>query len=110
MSAVKPYAIESLEAMTTRQLLGYLSRLRACEESLARSDLAGQPLPSDYGPASRIYFKDDPRWQEQWREVKRVLAQRDHVARPAERREASLQRKKTQEPRKKPGRAKAQEH
>jgi hypothetical protein len=107
MSAVKPYTIPSLEAMTTRQLLGHLSRLRACEESMAVSDLAGQPLPSDYDPASRIYFKDDLRWQEQWKEVKRILAGREHGVRPAERRQASLQRKKIQEPRKKPRRTKS---
>src|SRR5262249_42202821 len=39
--------------------------LPTCDEcgSLALADLAGQPLPSEYDPISRIYFKDDPRWQ-----------------------------------------------
>jgi len=99
---VKPYPLAALEAMTTRQLLGHLARLRKCEESLALSDLAGQPLPSEYDPISRIYFKDDPRWQQQFQEVKSILAKREHVIRPAERRQESLRRKKAQQPRKKP--------
>lgn len=108
MSAVKPYATVSLEAMTTRRLLGHLSRLRACQESLAVSDLAGQPLPSDYDPVAHIYFKDDPRWQQQSKEVKRILAAREHIERPAERRQESLRRKKAQEPQKKTRRTRKQ--
>jgi hypothetical protein len=107
MFAIEPHDTAALEAMTTRQLLGHLSRLRSCEESLALSDLAGQPLRADYAPASRIYFKDDPRWREQWDTVKRILDGREHVVRPPARREASLQRKKSQEPRKKTARTKA---
>ena len=72
--------------MTTRGLLGHLERLRKCEESLERSDIGGsQPVPADYDPVSFIYFKSDPRWVEQHDEVKRLLATRDHVPRPAER-------------------------
>ena len=81
MRPVKPIATEVLEAMDTRRLLGHLSRLRACEESFAASDLAGQPLPPTYDPTTSIYFKDDPRWQQQWREVKRILATREHLPR-----------------------------
>jgi hypothetical protein len=106
MRAIKPCTAASLEAMTTRQLLGQLSRLRACEESFAASDLAGQPLPSEYDPVLYIYFKEDPRWQQQYADVKRILAAREHVVRPEERRQAALRRKKEQQPRKKPQRTK----
>jgi len=65
-------------------------------------DLAGQRLPSDYDPVSQIYFKDDGRWQQQHDQVKQLLANREHVVRPAERRQESLWRKETQEQRKAP--------
>ena len=99
MAAVKPYDGAQLEAMTTRQLLGHLSRLRKCEASLAASDLADQPPLADYDPASFIYFKDDPRWQRQHDDVKRILAGREHLTRSTERRGATLHRKKIGAPR-----------
>ncbi|HEX4456706.1 MAG TPA: hypothetical protein VIA18_01975 [Polyangia bacterium] len=86
--------------MPTRQLLSHLARLRKCEASFADSDLPGQPQRADYDQISHVYFKEDPRWQEQWQNVKRILAGREHLPRPAERRRASLQRKRTRQPRK----------
>lgn len=107
MPAIKPCTTASLQAMTTRQLLGRLSRLRECEESLAASDLGGQPLPSEHDPVSSIYFKDDPRWRQQYADVKLILAGREHVVRPEERRQEAVRRKKEQRPRKDPNRTRA---
>ena len=107
MRAIKPCTAASLVAMTTRQLLSQLSRLRECQERFAASDLAGQPLPSDYDPVSYFYFKDDPRWQQQYADVKSVLAEREHVARSEDRRKDALRRKKGRQPRKKAQRTKA---
>jgi hypothetical protein len=65
--------------MPTRRLLGHLERLRGCQESLERSD--GPPFGADYHPEEVVYFKDDPRWGEQYSTVKRILAGREHVPR-----------------------------
>jgi len=52
-------------------------------------------------PVSYVYFKDEPRWQQQYANVKRILAEREHVARPEARRQEALRRKQERR-RKKP--------
>jgi len=38
-----------------------------------------EPGDTDYDDATVIFFKDDPRWRDQFDEVKRILATREHV-------------------------------
>jgi hypothetical protein len=91
MRGVRP--LSDLEARPTKRLLGQLARLRACEENAAGSDAE----PHELDP-TLVYFKDDPRWQQQYAELKRILATREHVPRPSERR-ASRRTKSANRPR-----------
>lgn len=70
-----PISLLELGALPTRQLLGRLKRLHECEESLALSD---RDVADDSG---RIEFKQSPEWISAFREVKQVLAHREHVPR-----------------------------
>ncbi len=76
--------------MPTKRLLGQLGRLRACEESIRLSD--GPPFGPGYRPEEFIYFKEDPRWRQQYAELKRILVQREHVPKAPERRARRLQK------------------
>ena len=64
-----------LEALSTKQLLARLRRLRQCEESLARSD---QEVESS-DAAGTIRFKQSPEWVVAYKQLKAVLARREHV-------------------------------
>jgi hypothetical protein len=75
--AVSVLPFTALEKMTTKQLLARLARLRH-EDALERSDVA----PADVADCSGILFKQDVQWRTAYTEVKRVLAQREHVPRP----------------------------
>jgi hypothetical protein len=72
---------EKLAALSTKQLLARLKRLQWCEESLDSSDLGEDEAKSCAG----ILFKSSPEWKEAYEMVKRVLAEREHVARHKER-------------------------
>ena len=80
--------LASLEAMTTRALLGRLRALLGCQASAADSDLTGEELAGLTG----ISFKDSPEWKEAHADVKAVLAHREHVPGGAERRGKRLER------------------
>jgi len=85
---------EMLEDLPTKQLLGRLRRLRECEESRKSSYHTDEEIAAAPG----IVFKDDPRWEVAVNELKRVLATREHVPRPAENaRERQLRASKQRE-------------
>jgi hypothetical protein len=69
-----------LLGMNTRQLGGRLARLRACQDSFSASDFD----PHELEGCADILFKDDPAWEDAFEAVKRILATRAHVPRPAE--------------------------
>src|SRR5262245_53374189 len=71
----------SLDALSTRQLLARLERLRRCEESLLGSDCT----PDELAAISGIVFKEDARWKRAYDDVRAVLAGREHVAHGPER-------------------------
>jgi hypothetical protein len=73
-----PMSLIELKALSTKQLLGRLRRLRECEESLALSD---RDVADDSG---RIEFKQSPEWISAFRDVKQVLSHRKHVPRRSE--------------------------
>jgi hypothetical protein len=67
-----------LEALPTKRLLALLRRLHECEESLALSD---KDVADDSGC---IEFKQSPEWVSAFRDVKQVLASREHVPKKSE--------------------------
>jgi hypothetical protein len=92
MRGVQPFSMAELEAMPTKRLLGHLERLRRCEEDIGRSDV--EPSDPELRSADLIHFKDDPRWDEQYRELKRILARREHVPGASERKARRIQKVK----------------
>jgi hypothetical protein len=76
---VRPIASAELEALSTKRLLAYRSKLLGLEESAALSDRGvGEVAALD---PSFVYFKDQVEWQELYASVKRILADREHVER-----------------------------
>jgi len=73
-----------LEAMSSRQLLARLARLRFCEDLSHGSDLT----PAEIAASDGILFKDTAEWRAAYTDLKRVLASREHVPRPAKRKSA----------------------
>lgn len=90
MRGVRPYSTADLDAMPTKRLLGHLERLRICEPNIGAYE--GQRFPPDYRPERLIYFKEDPRWDRQYAELKRILARREHVPKSSERQARRLQK------------------
>ena len=72
----KVFSIEELEKKGTKELLGYLKRLRRCEESFQLSDIDINP---DLTNAEVIYFKQSERWRAAYKNVKAILEIRKHV-------------------------------
>lgn len=77
-----------LATMHTRSLLARLRRLHRCEDSASGSDAAPDELAATVG----IVFKDTPEWATAYREVKQVLASREHVPHGPERQAARTDR------------------
>ena len=74
---VRPIPIEQLDELTTERLLAYRDKLLALEDRTEDSGLSGVEVQA-LAP-ELIHFKDDPRWQELYGAVKKVLAGREHV-------------------------------
>ena len=72
VSEVSP---DELEQMSTKELLGRLSRLQACEESPETSDMSADEIASVKG----ILFTKTPEWHKAHAELKTVLRSREHV-------------------------------
>ncbi len=70
-----PMAPTDLEALSTKQLLARLTYLHQCEESLALSDRDA----NSHQASGAIEFKDSPKWATEFKKLKDVLAQREHV-------------------------------
>ena len=75
----KPLVLSKLELEKkgTKELLGYLKRLRYCEESYESSDLNENPDLTDH---STIYFKQTDKWKNAYCDVKSILNQRENVS------------------------------
>ena len=67
-----------LQAATTRQLLGYLARLRELPDLLDDREWSAEELRL---AREDVAEKSDPRWQVAFAEVKAELATREHVPR-----------------------------
>ena len=79
--AVASLSPAELEQLTTKELLGRLRRLQACEESPDTSDMTSNEIASVQG----ILFKHTPEWQQAHTELKSILRSREHVPGDAER-------------------------
>ncbi len=79
--AVPILASSSLEAMSTKELLARLARLRFCEDQQESSDLTTSEIAATEG----IFFKDSAAWRAAYADIKLLLARREHVPRPAAR-------------------------
>ena len=64
-----------LEKLPTKRLLARLKQLHRCEESLTLSD---QNI-EEYEPSGRIEFKDSPEWIAEYKYLKEILTQREHI-------------------------------
>ena len=68
-----PMSEKQLEALPTKQLLARLRRLHQCEESLALSDRESS------NPYGCIEFKQSVEWTAAYKQVRQILARREHV-------------------------------
>lgn len=76
-------SVTELETWTTWQLLSRLKHLRQCYETRSAAD--------DYYAkelnqlTDRLLFKSDPRWKQAFKDVKALLANREHIERKSDR-------------------------
>lgn len=92
--ALPHFPLAQLENMATHRLLARLDSLRACTEC---------PEHSDYSPAAvqevdGILFKDSDDWRRAYKDVKEVLATREHVPRGSKAKRQSEAREKSKKP------------
>jgi DNA-binding response OmpR family regulator len=66
-----------LETFSTRRLLARLRQLLRREDSVAHSDC----LESDDKPEGKIEFKQTEEWKHAYQQVKKLLANREHLER-----------------------------
>ena len=75
--ALEVVPVSELESLSTKALLARLKRLQWCEESLGLSDMTAEETET---VSHMILFKSDKRWQDAYREIKAILATREHVS------------------------------
>ncbi len=77
--AVDEIPISELETWSTRKLLGRLKHLRWCyEREEDASDYTREELEQ---LKDKLLFKSDPGWKKAYRDLKTILAHREHVER-----------------------------
>ncbi|MFN3255408.1 MAG: hypothetical protein ACE37B_06910 [Ilumatobacter sp.] len=74
---VRPLGLEELNALTTKRLLAYRSRLLSLQESAAESDMDESQV-AELDPAL-LHFKDQALWLDTYAQLKTILARREHV-------------------------------
>ena len=70
---IRVLSLEQLEKLSTQRLLARLKQLHECEDSLSLSDRA-----NSVREAGEL-FKDSPEWIAAYQELKRLLANREHI-------------------------------
>ncbi len=75
--SIYPISDAELEAFPTKRLLARLKRLLQCEASFALSDR----LAIDDQPDGKIEFKATDEWKHSYQQVKKLLANREHIER-----------------------------
>ncbi len=71
-------SVEELEKKGTKELLGYLKKLRQCEETFSFDTTDYEKNP-DLEDSPIIYFKDTQKWKTAYHRVKEILKTREHV-------------------------------
>ncbi len=93
LKTLKPVPIEELEKMHTGRLLSRLKRLRSLHATFEASDwLLEERIAVEQ--AGLIAFKNTELWSTAFEEVKRLLAQREHLPRGGKARRQSAAHKK----------------
>jgi hypothetical protein len=72
---------EDLASKDTKALLTYLSKLQKCEDSF---DLSDMDVNLDLFDDEKIYFKQIDKWQTAFKNVKSILANREHIEKNAQ--------------------------
>lgn len=80
-------SLAELEAMHTGTLMNRRAALLKCEESFEASDCYGYERKPSPDMTGVIEFKDSPEWQNAYKNLKNVLATRDHYPNKKERKE-----------------------
>ena len=84
-SKVKIIPKSELHSMPTGPLVRRRTDLLKCEESFESSDRYGYEEPPEPHINGFIEFKDQPCWSKAYKEVKDILADREHLPTAAER-------------------------
>jgi hypothetical protein len=77
-SNVKILSTEELKNMHTGSLMSRRKKLLACEESFEASDRYGNENESVAEEMGRIEFKNSSAWKNAYKELKDILAMREH--------------------------------
>ena len=87
--SVKRMSVADLESTSTPELLSRRKDLLSCEQTYEGSDRQHDSVePSDV----TIEFKESAQWKQAYSELKSVLATREHIARPAEKKAKRLEK------------------
>ncbi|MCO4781751.1 MAG: hypothetical protein KC646_05455 [Candidatus Cloacimonetes bacterium] len=78
-SKVNIVSIEVLNKQNTKQLLARLKRLLQCCERFEDTDLVGYVDEPDYGQLDYIEYKSTKQWKQAYKDLKTILATREHV-------------------------------
>lgn len=73
--SVKLIPQDELQNLSTKRVLSYLRKLHECEESLELSDWTIEELSQE----KNIIFKSSKEWKIQYKLVKEILSEREHV-------------------------------
>ena len=79
VSRVEIKTIEELEKMHTGTLMSRRAALLKCEESIEASDHAVYESKPSASITAVIEFKDSAEWKKAYKQLKDVLATREHV-------------------------------
>jgi hypothetical protein len=71
---IYPSTEVELEKLSTKQLLARLNYLHQCEVSKKLSDKDFEDIPN-----GSILFKESLEWNEEYKRLKRILANREHI-------------------------------
>ncbi len=74
--AVDQVTTDELQKLHTGTLLARLQRLRWCEDTADLSHLSESEIAS---VGDKILFKEQPKWQRAYKELKAILDEREHL-------------------------------
>lgn len=78
-SKVNIVSSDVLSKQNTKQLLARLKRLHQCCEKFEDTDLVGYVDEPDYNQIDYIEYKNTKQWKQAYKDLKLILATREHV-------------------------------